>query len=240
MAHSDHNGFGARRPPYPATAKPNHSPHPARDPRPHLAPHVAHTLQAKPALPAHAPRAVQRAAAASPHFTGATPANGATLVAAVVATAGGAKLHQVFEVEAAELGSTTVYRQYVRGWYKVNGKDFPDTTGSDKSGPPLDAAKWQEDGTKNNGAYGHRDDMDKKSYYYPHGRKGWANKLATGSCFYCWDEPGIEADLPTETELQFDLAFEGKLLSATGATVASRVWRVRGHARKGGAGWADV
>lgn len=196
------------------------------------------SLQRSVALPID--RLVQRAAAA-PRFTGATPANNSVLTAAVVTTAKGATLYKPFEVEAVDLVGGAIYRQYVRGWYKVNNNPFPQNTGSNKKGPKLDAVKWQEDGTKGNGAYGHRDDMDKLSFYYTLGPRGGRNKNAVGSYFYCYDEPGIEADQPSEDRLEFSLEFIGVLTSSDGKVEhARRTWTVRGAARKVGAAWQDV
>ncbi len=184
---------------------------------------------------------MQRAAAA-PAFTGATPANNAVLVASVVATPEGfGQLFAIFRVEAKYLSHLAVYRQYVKGWYKVNGADFPQHTGSDKTGPKLSGLVWQEDGTKGNGAYGHRDDMDELSYYHPPGNQSYNNALKEETSFFCEDQPGIETDSLAETEIEFYLEFQGKLLNAAlSMTHETRSWVVKGHARKVGGVWTDV
>ncbi|MCH9682882.1 MAG: hypothetical protein K0V04_15705 [Deltaproteobacteria bacterium] len=176
--------------------------------------------------------------AIDPRFGGNTPADGSIITAKVSATATGATLFQEVKMDATGLGRIREYRQYVRGWYKVNGQDFPQNTGSDKTGPPL-SNQWQEDGTVGNGAYGYRSDMDDLSEYTTVA----GVRSECGSIYKGKDEPGIEADEPDEVELEFHLEFRGELINPRepATNVPQRSWVVRGHARRTDAGtWEDV
>jgi hypothetical protein len=177
------------------------------------------------------------AASADPHFDGQTPADGSTITATlnVITPANDAELYAPFAIEAEDLDAPVEYRQYVRGWYKLDGRNFPQRTGSDKTGPWIVKRTFTEDGTKGNGAYGYRDDTDAINYYHA---PGSTTPDGDGSSYYGHDTPGIQTDAPTENEIEFQLEFKGQLINpTTGAVYEERGWTCVGHAIRTSTGW---